>query len=258
MLYLYFSNQLPTFTLGDYFIKFFFNLGYMKMQNIHPSAASLRLGFHISPDITIEFVSPKSESTYSENPPLAAIKEEDEDDYEPYFNPLVYCAITMDDDEKKDELSYQSVVNHNDSNLASINKSKKSTRNKQSNENSSLVCNGGESQAGGKVKKRFTCHICLKTFGWTTDLKRHILIHTGERPFKCSMCFATFTRNFLLQKHKTRIHQCLSPNEVSQLNNNVAKNLMEIKLKMRELEEGKGSNEGGNEEKEQISATIST
>ncbi|XP_067000045.2 uncharacterized protein [Anabrus simplex] len=58
-----------------------------------------------------------------------------------------------------------------------------------------------------KVKRRYPCHLCCKVFGWSTDLKRHILTHTGERPFKCQICSATFTRNFLLQKHEARIHQ---------------------------------------------------
>ncbi|KAK3911292.1 Zinc finger and BTB domain-containing protein 49, partial [Frankliniella fusca] len=55
-------------------------------------------------------------------------------------------------------------------------------------------------------KKRYPCHICSKVFGWSTDLKRHILIHTGERPFKCKLCPSSFTRNFLLQKHESKVH----------------------------------------------------
>lgn len=55
--------------------------------------------------------------------------------------------------------------------------------------------------------KRFNCIYCSKSFGWSTDLKRHVLIHTGERPFKCDHCKLSFTRNFLLQKHKLKYHQ---------------------------------------------------
>ncbi|XP_047121721.1 zinc finger protein 572-like [Schistocerca piceifrons] len=55
-------------------------------------------------------------------------------------------------------------------------------------------------------KRRYPCRLCPKAFGWSTDLKRHILTHTGERPFKCRSCDATFTRNFLLQKHESRVH----------------------------------------------------
>jgi Zinc finger, C2H2 type. len=56
------------------------------------------------------------------------------------------------------------------------------------------------------LKRKYPCHLCSKVFGWSTDLKRHILTHTGERPFKCKLCEATFTRNFLLQKHQSKVH----------------------------------------------------
>ncbi|XP_060850546.1 zinc finger protein 92-like [Rhopalosiphum padi] len=84
--------------------------------------------------------------------------------------------------------------------------------------------------------KNFECSLCSKKFGWTTDLKRHLLIHTGERPFKCNSCQAAFTRNFLLQKHFARAHKKVSEDESKKLENHVHANVTEIKLKMKELE----------------------
>jgi len=192
------------------------------------------LGFHISPDITIEYVRPKA--AVSPTPQLAAPTSEpsdDDEDYDDsYFNPLTFCAIKMEEDAAEDELEQPLELT-----VAKLDSKAPKRPKSAANENSSFVCNAAGVAA--KPKKRHACHLCPKTFGWTTDLKRHLLIHTGERPFKCTLCNATFTRNFLLQKHKTKIHQCLSPTEVSQLNNNVAKNVMEIKQKMRELEKAR-------------------
>ena len=68
-----------------------------------------------------------------------------------------------------------------------------------------LVTMADEEEMQGKVRK-YQCNYCSKKFGWPTDLKRHILIHTGERPFHCQICSSTFTRNFLLKKHQRKCH----------------------------------------------------
>lgn len=36
--------------------------------------------------------------------------------------------------------------------------------------------------------RRHVCPTCSKAFVLGTDLKRHLLIHTGEKPFKCPHC----------------------------------------------------------------------
>ncbi|GIY52835.1 hypothetical protein CEXT_284001 [Caerostris extrusa] len=49
------------------------------------------------------------------------------------------------------------------------------------------------------------CDICDRMFLERWDLKRHISIHTGERPFQCEICFKTFNRKSILLKH-TEVH----------------------------------------------------
>jgi uncharacterized Zn-finger protein len=68
-----------------------------------------------------------------------------------------------------------------------------------------LVTMADETKMEDKVRK-YQCTYCSKKFGWPTDLKRHTLIHTGERPFRCQSCDSTFTRNFLLKKHQRKCH----------------------------------------------------
>lgn len=58
-----------------------------------------------------------------------------------------------------------------------------------------------------KQKKTYPCEECGKVFGWPTDLKRHVLIHSGLRPFSCKHCDSSFNRSWLLRKHVSRLHR---------------------------------------------------
>jgi len=58
-----------------------------------------------------------------------------------------------------------------------------------------------------KVKvNKFTCTVCTKTFAWSHSVTRHMKIHSegDNRPYKCSICPAAFTRNQHLKTHIRR------------------------------------------------------
>nr|CAD2168698.1 unnamed protein product [Meloidogyne enterolobii] len=49
------------------------------------------------------------------------------------------------------------------------------------------------------------CKYCTKSFKRNTDLQRHLLTHTGERPFTCSKCYFSFRTKQTLETH-SKIH----------------------------------------------------
>lgn len=59
---------------------------------------------------------------------------------------------------------------------------------------------------GARPPQTFICHICGKDKKCRSQLARHVIIHTGERPFACDLCTARFNRRGNLQQHKKRMH----------------------------------------------------
>lgn len=50
------------------------------------------------------------------------------------------------------------------------------------------------------------CEYCSKPFMRVDDLKRHLRVHTGERPYVCSICEKTFQQQSDFKCHQRKHH----------------------------------------------------
>ena len=55
-------------------------------------------------------------------------------------------------------------------------------------------------------KGRYKCTYCPYTTDSKSHLKDHIRVHTGEKPFECTICRKRFRQNSALKSHTKRYH----------------------------------------------------
>ncbi|KAH8352058.1 hypothetical protein KR084_001567 [Drosophila pseudotakahashii] len=83
------------------------------------------------------------------------------------------------------------------------------------NSSSSLSNDGNVSgKPINRSRRSYPCPLCHRPFGTRHNLKRHYMIHTGEKPFSCSKCRKPFRECSTLKKHmvthiRDRWYKCL-------------------------------------------------
>ena len=61
--------------------------------------------------------------------------------------------------------------------------------------------------SSAKAAAPHACGVCGKRFAAPAWLQRHMLTHTGERPFHCMYCQNSFNRKSNLKQHVDRMHR---------------------------------------------------
>ncbi|XP_048866079.1 ras-responsive element-binding protein 1 isoform X1 [Brienomyrus brachyistius] len=64
----------------------------------------------------------------------------------------------------------------------------------------------GKKNAYSNSLQKMTCSYCPRVFPWASSLQRHMLTHTGQKPFPCPECDALFSTKSNCERHLLRKH----------------------------------------------------
>ena len=69
-------------------------------------------------------------------------------------------------------------------------------------------------RAASSSGSTYTCSVCNRIFNHKNNFRKHIRIHTGEKPYFCHICDFRANQKVSITKHLEKKHNIFTPSKI--------------------------------------------